>query len=340
MEREQFFEMMRQIPKAEIHLHLEDFLAGAAAREEQINSLFDFVKLFRSVQDSVEIVEDMSIAFKNMVHYMKHSGVVYAEVFFSPGRFLRESGWQYEELVRFFEKFAHGIKKRQGFTVKFLVDISRSHGVEKASSTLDLVIKHRSKYIIGIGLGGDEEVGPARDYVDLFKRAKDAGLRVVAHAGESDGPHSIMDAVELLRAERIGHATSAVNDPMTLNMLVAKQIPIEIAPTSNLVTGKYVKRIEEHPIKKFLEKGAFITLNTDDPTLFNTCLVEEYWKLYHKMGYELKHLYFIIVNGFRASFMSEGKKRDYIKQVNKKWIRSVNSDTRLYMLGNIFQGRE
>jgi len=343
MEKEQFFEFMRKIPKAEIHLHLEDFLAGEAAREEQVKSLSDFVLLFRSVQDSLRDMEDMTIAFKNIVRYMKQNGVVYAEVFFSPGRFLRQFGWDYQNLVKFFEKFARDIRRRQGFVIKFLVDISRSHGVDNASDVLDHVIKYRSRDIIGIGLGGDEEIGPARDYAQLFKRARESGLRTVAHAGESDGPHSIMDAVKLLQAERIGHATSAVDCPEVLDYLIKNQIPLEIAPTSNLVIGKYVKDISAHPLKQYLEKGAFITLNTDDPTLFNTCLVGEYWNLYHKMGYDVRHLYFIIVNGFRASFMSDGKKRNYIKMVNKTWRDNVQLETNDgWKSGfiNMFEGRK
>ena len=343
MEREHFFEMITKIPKAEIHLHLEDFLAGVTAREENVTSLSDFVVLFRSVQDSVQIIEDMSIAFKNIVHYMKTNGVVYAEVFFSPGRYLRESGWSYKGLVKFFEKFVRDIRRRQGFEIKFIVDISRSNGVEIAAGVLDVVIKNRSDCVIGIGLGGDEIAGPARDFVELFNRAREYGLRTVAHAGEADGPHSILDAVELLGAERIGHATSAMENPNILKLLVERQIPLEIAPTSNLVTGRYVKNLAEHPLKKYLENGAFITLNSDDPTIFNTGLVKEYWNLYNKMGYDIRHLYFIIVNGFRASFLPEGRKREYIKMVNKMWRRSVQLNSNLeagylHEIGKKFKG--
>ncbi|MCL2229388.1 MAG: adenosine deaminase family protein [Firmicutes bacterium] len=329
MDKEQFFEIIRQIPKAEIHIHLENFLAGQGAKEASVSSLSDFVVLFRSVQDSVKVINDMSIAFKNIVRYMKKNGIVYAEVFFSPGRYVRESGWSYKELIKFFEKFSRDIKRRQGFEIKYIVDVSRSHGVEIASTVLDMVTQNKSEYVLGIGLGGDEIAGPARNFTELFKRAREYGLRTVAHAGEADGPHSIFDAVELLGAERIGHATSAGEDPKILELLIKRQIPIEVALTSNLVTGRYVKDIVTHPLKKYLEEGAFITLNTDDPTIFNTSLLQEYWNLYNKIGYDIRHLYFIIVNGFQASFLPERRKREYIKMVNKMWSRSVQLNPNL-----------
>jgi len=126
-----------------------------------------------------------------------------------------------------------------------------------------------------------------------------------------------------LKAERIGHAVSSAQDEATLKLLVEKQIPLEINITSNVLLGKYVKSIEEHPVKKYLQSGALVTLNTDDPTLFQTSLLNEYWILHSKLGYGMKDIFKIITNGFKASFMSENKKRGYIKEVNQSWSRHV-----------------
>jgi adenosine deaminase len=99
---------------------------------------------------------------------------------------------------------------------------------------LELTLDHRIPAIIGIGLGGQEASGPAREFVPVFERARAAGLHVVAHAGESVGPESIRDAVEILGAERIGHGVSAIRDPSVMDLLERRQVPLEMCPSSNL----------------------------------------------------------------------------------------------------------
>jgi len=327
LDKDDFFDIMRKIPKAEIHLHLEDFIAGQAAQEENVDSLGDFITLFRSVQDSIQYIEDLEIAFRNVAKYATENGIVYLEVFFSPGRYLR-GGWKYSELVKFCQSQVRGIYKTYKVEVKLICDVSRSYGAEIASKILDEVIAHRSEHIIGIGLGGDEIIGPARDFVKIFDRARQHGLRTVAHAGEAADYQSILDTIKLLRAERIGHATSAMQDKSTLDLLVKKQIPLEIAPTSNLITGKYVQDIKKHPIRNYLEAGAFVTLNSDDPTLFNTSLLDEYWKLYNIMDNCFEELYSVIRNGFLASFMPEPRKREHIRNLKRKWNRILTLHSR------------
>ena len=322
IQQEEFFDILRKLPKAEIHLHLEDFIAGQAAKEEHVESLSTFVTIFRQVQDSIKYIEDLEIAFRNIVRYMKNNGIVYVEVFFSPGRFLR-GGWRYQDLVHFIETQVSGIEKQDGLVIKLICDVSRSYGPEIAEEILEQVIAHRSEDIVGIGLGGDEIIGPARDYVKIFETARRHGLKTVAHAGEAADHQSILDAVELLKAERIGHATSAAQDKNTLALLVKKQIPLEIAPTSNLITGKYVKNLKAHPVRKYLESGAFVTLNSDDPTLFNTSLLNEYWNLYCIMDNCFETLYTILRNGFLASFLTGSKKREHIRNLNRKWNRQM-----------------
>jgi len=321
MEKDHFFEFMRKIPKAEIHLHLEDFIAGQGVKEETIDNLDKFISIYHSLLDSISAIEDLNIAFKRLVAYMNDNGIVYAEVFFSPIRYVRNMGFSYPDLVRYFEETLYRVKEKFNIVIKLIPDMSRTYGPEVSDKFLDMMIENPSKDIIGVGLGSAEGGFQNRDYVEVFEKARKHGLRTVAHAGESIGPDSIRDAVEILEAERIGHATSAIFDESLVEMLVAKQIPLEIQPTSNLVTGAFVKNLEDHPVREYLDRGAFITINTDDPTLFNTTLLDEYWKLYDIMDFKLRHIYHIIVNGFMASFMSNAKKRDYIRQVNRKWNR-------------------
>lgn len=318
MEKERFFSVIRDVPKVEIHLHLEDFIVE---QEEKFESLPEFVEYFRSAQKSRREISDFERVFRRLARYMVRNGIVYAEVFFSPGNFILNHGMSYPELIKFFEKQINQIKIKDGLLVKILVDVSRSHGIDYANNVLDLVIKHPSRSVIGIGLGGDEKRGPAKMFTELFMRARQAGLRTVAHAGEADGFQSVIDAMGLLKAERIGHGIATIQDPTTVRLLADRRIPLEIQLTSNLVTKHYVKDIENHPVRALWNNGVFITLNTDDPNLFKTSLLNEYWLLHNKLGFSMNDIYCIIINGFRASFLSDGKKREYIRQVNKKWNR-------------------
>ena len=339
VDKQRFYEVIRKIPKAEIHIHLEDFFASCSA---PVRTLPEFLDVWREAMRSLEKVEDFGIAFENLRNYLKRNGIVYAEVYFAPRICIEEKGIAYPEIVAFFESRIREIRMNDDIEIKFLIDLSRTYGVERANRVLDAVLSCRSKYIIGIGLGGDEKKGPARDFVDLFDKARAHGLRTVAHAGEDDTHQSIWDAVELLGAQRIGHGTSGAYDQRTIDFLVEKQIPLEISPTSNLVTGTYVKDFAEHPIRKFWNSGAFITLNTDDPTIFNTSLLKEYWKLYNILGYEFNHLYTVITNAFRASFMPVSKEREYIKKINGMWreVVSMKTDIKAFIEEKVASLRE
>ncbi|MCL2851038.1 MAG: glutamine-hydrolyzing GMP synthase [Firmicutes bacterium] len=329
VDKDRFYEVIRKIPKAEIHIHLEDFFAAPGLPAK---SLTEMLEAFRAGCASLVKVEDWNIAVDKLLGYLKKNGIVYAEVFFSI-RIALERGMTYKSIVSLLKRRVRDIRANEGIDIKLIVDISRTNGVEHAEMILDHVLEHRSKEIIGIGLGGDEKLHETRLFVNMFERARKAGLRTVAHAGEDDTHQSVWDAVELLGAERVGHGTSGAYDQRTLELLVRKRIPLEIAPTSNLVTGRYVKNLAQHPIIKYWNSGALITLNTDDPTIFNTSLLKEYWKLYSVMGYEFNHLYTIVTNAFKASFLDEIKKREYIKTINSMWreVVSMKTDIRAFI---------
>ena len=167
-----------------------------------------------------------------------------------------------------------------------------------------MTLKHKTDSIIGIGLGGSESQGPAEEFAGVFKKAVAAGLQVVAHAGEDVDSRSIWNTLKLLKATRIGHGISAAADTRLMRYLAEKQIPLEICPTSNIFTQKYVQRMEDHPIRDFFDKGINVTLNTDDPTLFGIDLVEEYYNLYQDLDFTLEELFQVMKNTVFASFMT------------------------------------
>jgi len=325
MERERFFEAIRKVPKAEIHLHLEDFIAE---QSEKVSSLPEFLVEVRSAQNSRKEIGDFHRTFRRIARYLKTNGIVYAEISFSVPRYLN-NGFIYPEMIKYFEAQIERIKREDNITIKLIADVSRTYGVESANHVLDLVIKHKSRDIIGIGLGGDEKLGPAKNFANIFKRARENGLHTVAHAGESDDYQSVLNAIKYLGAQRIGHGIAAAYDAATMELLKTKNIPLEVAPTSNIVTGHIVKTLPEHPIKRLHENGVLVTLNSDDPNLFNTSLTQEYWNLHNAMDFEFEQLYIIIINGFRAAFITDIARRGYIKAANKQWSRMLALEQRI-----------
>jgi adenosine deaminase len=137
------------------------------------------------------------------------------------------------------------------------------------------------------------------------------GLHVVAHAGEACGPESVRQAVEALGAERLGHGLTAAHDPALLALLRDRQIPLEVCLTSNVATG-VLGRIEDHPMPRFLDAGLVVTLNTDDPAMFGTDLVNEYLLAARTFGLTRQQILHLGQNAIRAAFLSEEEKLDLL----------------------------
>lgn len=314
----QFFQ---EIPKTEIHLHLEACLSKESLRklleknqiqvsEEEFDSKFlfkdlnGFIQLFFFIQSSVKSEQDFSILIDSLGLYMKRDNILYAEVYLAPTKFL-QIGLNFEKMLNTIVHEIRRIKETENLEIRLLVDVSRTFGVDNAMNNLNRVLQLDYPEVIGIGLGGAELLGPAKDYEKVFTLARESGLRVVAHAGEDDGPWSIWDAINYLKVERIGHGTSAIQDPELISVLREKKIPLEVCITSNVFTGKYVKSEEHHPVKHFFDQGVTVTINTDDPEIFAVTLSDEYFKLYDKLNFSIDDIISIIKTGVYSTFHSD-----------------------------------
>lgn len=186
---------------------------------------------------------------------------------------------------------------------KLIVILSRTFGPEIAERELEAAIRHRDQGVIAADLAGDEAGFPGDLFVDHFRRLRDAGLHVIAHAGEADGAHSVRQAVLDLGAERIGHGIRSVEDPEVLDLLIERRIPLEVCPTSNVQTST-VPSYREHPLKQFLEKGVVATLNTDDPSISGIDLAHEYRVARDEMGLTEDDLRTLQENAVEAAFLT------------------------------------
>ena len=336
MNKTEFKKFIKAVPKAELHLHLEAVISmngikklyknknGIEMPLEEQDALFSyedlngFIQAFLKVQSLFSSVEDFYLVFDELEKYLAENNIVYSEVFFAPSAFLK-MGFSYEEMIKVFHEKISEIKANKGITVKLLMDVSRTFGCENAMKNYNLLKQFPCEDIIGIGLGGAESKGPAKDFAPVYEQAIKDGFKVVAHAGEDVGSESIWDAINFLHVQRIGHGVTAIQDEKLMKELVKTQLPVEICITSNTFTKKIVKEAKDHPIRQFFDKGMLVTVNTDDPVFFKTTLLDELWICHKNLKFTMEEIQKLIENSFEASFLSAEEKKAYIAEVQKSF---------------------
>ena len=336
MDKSEFKTFLSAIPKAELHIHLEAVISingikklyknkfgKEMTKEEQkelfsYNDLNGFIQSFLKIQGMYSSVEDFRIVFDELKDYLVKNGITYTEVFFAPTAFLK-LGFKYEDMVRVFHEKITEIKKETGITIKLLMDVSRTFGCDNAMHNYELLKQYPCEDIIGIGLGGAEAKGPAKDFAPVYERAIKEGWHAVVHAGEDVGPESIWDSINYLHTERVGHGITAIQDEKLMEELKKSQLPIEICITSNTFTKKIVQKAKDHPVRAFYDKGIAVNINTDDPVFFKTTLLDEFWICHNDLNFTMDEIKELVKNSFRQSFMSDNEKKEAVKSVDAAW---------------------
>jgi adenosine deaminase/aminodeoxyfutalosine deaminase len=202
-----------------------------------------------------------------------------------------------------------------GLTIYWIFDAVRHFGPEEAARVFRKAAELHPQFpsIVGIGIGGDERRTGAEPFRELYAEAREAGLRLTAHAGETVGPEGIWGALNV-GAERLGHALSAIHDPELMELLSQRQVPLEICVTSNLRTGCCIT-LEEHPVRRYFDAGLMVTLNSDDPALFGSDLQGEYRLAQSDFGFTAEHLRELAANSIEASFLPADRKVMLLRRI-------------------------
>jgi aminodeoxyfutalosine deaminase len=328
-------EWLRKLPKVELHLHLEgtiqpetllelssrhdaEPLTAEAARKLYIYENFSgFMDSFKAVSARLKGPDDYELITYNMIRELAAQGVVHAEVYISFGIIYYWKNVEVEPFVEAIERGRIRGEKEFGTSVLWIIDAVRHFGAEEAVRVFRKAAELRRLYpsIVGIGIGGDEARGSADLFREAYAEAKAAGLRLTAHAGETIGPESIWAAINI-GAERVGHALSAQNDGELLDVLAAKQIPLELNVTSNLRTG-CCKSLDEHPVKLYFESGLMVTINSDDPPMFGSNLLEEYVLVQDRFEFSLEQMRELAANAVEASFLPPERKLELLRRVEQ-----------------------
>jgi adenosine deaminase/aminodeoxyfutalosine deaminase len=331
---------LRRLPKAELHLHLEGTLSpetlvalgernqgsGAPLTLDQARALYQytdfsgFLLAFKTVTERLQTADDYELVTYRMLERLHAQGVVHAEVYVSVGvmYYWARDTPEAEPVEPLFAGMERGRERGErdfGITLLWIFDAVRHFGPEAAARVFRKAAAMRPQYpsIIGIGIGGDERRTGAEPFRELYAEARDAGLRLTAHAGETMGPESIWAAINI-GAERLGHALTAVEDPELMEVLAERQIPLEICVTSNLRTGA-CPSITEHPLRTYFDRGLMVTLNSDDPAMFASDVENEYRNGARFFELTREHLRELAANSFEASFLPPERKVLLLRRV-------------------------
>src|SRR5262245_13721576 len=202
-----------------------------------------------------------------------------------------------------------------GVTMRFVLDFARKAPLEHAATVADWAVAARDEGVVALGLGGVEQGYTASKFRPVFERVRAAGLARVPHAGETVGPASIWGVIHAADATRIGHGVRCLEDADLVDELRARQIPLEVCPTSNVCLG-VVRGLADHPLPRLLEAGLYVTVNSDDPPMFNTTLTGEYLALAQTFGFGADVVEHLVLNAVRATLLSAEEREDLEAKVN------------------------
>ena len=279
---------LQTLPKAELHIHLEGSVRPATLRElaERDGAPLphgldgdrwtfggpgDFIDNYMELCQ-IFALDDLRRVASEFCEDLAATGVRYAEVVFSPGNHARRLGddW-YGPIEAVLDGFDAG-GREHGVTAHVCPDIVRDNGLDDAERTVEVAIRYAGRGVVALNCAGSEQTDVA-PFAPLFRRAADAGLRSVPHAGEWAGPENVRATIEHLRPDRIGHGVRSAEDPALVAELADRRLPLELCPISNVATGAYPD-LASHPFPALRDAGVIVTLNSDDPSMFGGWLTD------------------------------------------------------------------
>lgn len=315
-----------QLPKAELHIHIEGSLEPelmfALARRNNVRLAYPDVAALRrayaftNLQDFLDLYyQGMSVLLTEadfydlaMAYFRKVAGqnVRYVEFFFDPqGHTSR--GVAFDTVIAGLTRAQSDAEAQLGMRSRMIMCILRHLDEADAERALDQALAHKDK-IIGIGLDSSEVGHPPSKFKNVFRRARNAGFLLVAHAGEEGPPQYVWEAIDVLGVDRIDHGNRSLEDPALVKRLAADGLALTVCPLSNLRLC-VVKDMKQHPLRRMMDAGLTVTINSDDPAYFGGYVNENFASVGSALGLSPAELTQIARNGFAESFMPDAEKQ-------------------------------
>lgn len=338
--------LIKTLPKAEQHVHIvgstrpETLLwlieegnidmpfetVDDVRRFFQYRDFPHFISVYCTVVNCITNENQFERLTYEMLACDARCNVRYVEASFSAPDHVRR-GLDYGRMLDAINRGVQRAHSDFGIECNLRIDVVRDYGADAGMQVLDW-IESKDDNVISIDLGGSEERFPPKPFAPVYRRAREIGLHLVAHAGEAAGAQSVWDAVKHLGVERVGHGLAASTDPELMNYLVKRGIAIEACPISNMRTG-VISSLESHPIRTFMQQGLRVSVNSDDPSMFDTDMNNEYLQLYRRLNFTIPELFKLSLNAIDSSFISEEKKMKMHESFIKEYQRLTDDNHRI-----------
>lgn len=329
---------VKKMPKVDLHVHLDgglqmDTVIQLAEMEgielpskneaelkawmqvdENCTSLLEYLKRFDRVNPLLQSQEALELAAFHLIRDAVKENIKYMEVRFAP-TLHQKKGLKAKQVIEAVISGLQAGAEKYGSAVGGLISLIRDQGLALNQTVVETALPFYGKGIVGFDLAGNEKDYPATIYESLFLDLKEKGIPFTIHAGESDGPESVKRAMEM-GASRIGHGIAAAEDQSLMHDLATEEIVLELCPTSNLQT-KAVGDVSVYPLKKFMKAGVLLTINTDNPSISNTSICQEWEKVQEQFALSEGEIKSMVMNGIEGAFLEKEDKRRLIKEMEK-----------------------
>jgi adenosine deaminase len=330
-----------RMPKAELHVHLEgsvkpETLIKLASKYkidlpvknlDELNAWYTFkdfehfIEVYGAISNCLRHTDDLELITREFLIGQAQQNIRYSEVTFTPYSQYVNSGLGFHDQMDAVNKARLWAQKELDVQMAVIVDIPRLISAQEGELVADWIIeRYGDGMLIAIGLGGPEKGHPPIKFKTAFDKVRKKGIPCILHAGETQGPESIWQAIDVADSLRIGHGVRAIEDPALIKHLRDRQTPLEVCPTSNICLKVYPS-IAEHSLPFLLKEGLYITINSDDPPMFNTTLTNEFIQLQKQFDWEPEFIEKLTLNAIRASLLATEQKQEILGTFQSDFVK-------------------
>ncbi len=333
-------DFIRDMPKVELHVHLEGATQpatllklakrhGISLPADTVEGIRDwyqfidfphFIEVYLQVSECIRTPEDIELLTREFLQGQAAQNIRYSEVTYTPYTHYWQKRLPFADQLAAINRVRTWAEAELGVSMGLVIDIARGVSEEAGMLSADWAISGMGNGVVAFGLGGPEVGNPPELYASAFDRVREAGLPCVPHAGEVVGPKSIWSALQVCEADRIGHGVRCLEDPALVAELRERQIPLEVSPTSNVCLGVF-DSFANHALPRLLDEDLYVTLNSDDPPMFNTTLTDEFIKAATAFDLDVNMIEQLTFNALRASFLDPSVKANMEREFMQEFGR-------------------
>jgi adenine deaminase len=326
--------LIRRMPKAELHLHIEGSLeperlfelskrngvsipfdsVEAVRAAYQFSNLQDFLDIYYQGMNVLRTRQDFFDLTMDYLEKCRDENVVHVEIFFDPQAHL-ERGIAFPTMVGGICDALEKGRSQFGISHRLIMSFLRHLSEEEGFRILDIAKSHKTR-IFGVGLDSSELGHPPSKFERLYAASRQAGFHIVAHAGEEGPPEYVREAIDLLTIERIDHGNRAMEDPELVREIVERGLALTVCPLSNLKL-RVVTDLKHHPLKRMLDAGLKATVNSDDPAYFGGYITDNFLQVAEALSLDAADLKQLARNAFDASFLDDETKQNHLAEIDR-----------------------